>query len=304
MPALTTQAVPIPDPERSTVVVPAPGAGPGHWAGAPSAWFDGRDVWLAYRVRRPVDDGRGFAVTVARSSDGVTFEPVAQIARDAFGAASLERPALVQRPDGGWRLYVSCATPGSKHWWVDALDADHPSAFDVDRRTTVWPGDEDTALKDPVVVPGADGWEAWVCCHPLAEPGHEDRMTSRRAVSADGLSWRFTGEELRGTPGTWDQRGARATHWFPEAGGLLYDGRATAEENWEERTGLARLRPGADPVPGTDGPVAQSPFGDRALRYATAVRLPDGSHRLYYELGRPDGAHDLVTQRAPAGDQA
>ncbi|WP_289032471.1 hypothetical protein, partial [uncultured Arsenicicoccus sp.] len=35
--------------------------------------------------------------------------------RESFGAASLERPALV-RLDDGWRLYFSCATPGSKHW--------------------------------------------------------------------------------------------------------------------------------------------------------------------------------------------
>ena len=34
-----------------------------------------------------------------------------------------ERPALVRLADGRWRLYVSCATPGSKHWWVDSLTA-------------------------------------------------------------------------------------------------------------------------------------------------------------------------------------
>ena len=44
------------------------------------------------------------------------------------------------------------------------------------------------------------------------------------------------------------ERGARVTHWFPETGALLYDGRATAEENWRERTGLARFVPGTDPV--------------------------------------------------------
>ena len=30
---------PIPDMDSATVVVPAPGDGPGHWAGAPSAWL-------------------------------------------------------------------------------------------------------------------------------------------------------------------------------------------------------------------------------------------------------------------------
>ena len=110
-------------------MVPAPGRGPGHWAGAPSAVLYDGTVWLAYRLRRPLDDGRGVGVVVARSDDGVAFETVAQVGREAFGAASLERPALVRRPDGGWRLYLSCATPGSKHWWVEALDADTPQAL-------------------------------------------------------------------------------------------------------------------------------------------------------------------------------
>src|SRR5207342_1596139 len=87
---------PLPSPDGE-VVVPAPGRGPGHWAGAPSALLDddGR-VWLAYRLRRPIDDGRGVGVVVARSSDGVRFETVAQVGREVFGAASLERPAIVR----------------------------------------------------------------------------------------------------------------------------------------------------------------------------------------------------------------
>ena len=125
---------------------------------------------LAYRVRRPVEDGRGFAVTVARSVDGLKFEPGPRSPAYSFGAASLERPALVRRPDGGWRIYISCATPGTCHWWIDALEADAPEEFDA---TVARPSGRATTPRrwDPVVVPGAEGWEAWVCCHPLTERG-------------------------------------------------------------------------------------------------------------------------------------
>jgi len=96
--------------------VPAPAAGAGNWAGAASAVLVDGEFWLAYRVRRPLHEGRGVSVVVARSTDGVLFEPVTEVFRDQFGAESFERPVILQRPDGGWRLYVSCATPATKHW--------------------------------------------------------------------------------------------------------------------------------------------------------------------------------------------
>ncbi len=48
---------------------------------------------------------------IARSDDGVSFETVTVLEREAFDCDSLERPALVVLPDGTWRIYVSCATP-------------------------------------------------------------------------------------------------------------------------------------------------------------------------------------------------
>jgi hypothetical protein len=138
-------------------------------------------------------------------------------------------------------------------------------------------------------------------------------MTSRHAVSDDGVSWRWTGAELRPGP-AWDGRGARVTSRVAGADGapdvLFYDGRATAAENWEERTGVAVVdgRHGAgagvgvdaeDAAPtrvSVDAPAAESPHAGRALRYLSVVPLPDGGHRLYFEAARADGAHDLRTQ--------
>ena len=121
-----TQTLALPNFEDATVVVPAPGGEPGNWSGAASAVLVDGVYWLTYRVRRPLREGRGVSVVVARSEDGEHFVTVAEVRRDEFGAESFERPVLVRRPDGGWRLYVSCATPGSKHWWIEAVDADDP----------------------------------------------------------------------------------------------------------------------------------------------------------------------------------
>ena len=168
---------PLPTLDEPRIVVPAPGVGPGNWAGAASAVLVGGVTYLAYRVRRPLPDGRGVATVVLRSRDGVAFEPVCEVFRDEFGAESFERPVVLQRPDGGWRLYLSCATPGSKHWWIEALDADRPEDLPTGKRTVVLPGDDEIAVKDPVITLRDGRWEMWLCEHPLTEPGQEDRMT-------------------------------------------------------------------------------------------------------------------------------
>jgi len=197
--ALITAAPPTYDDVE--VVVPAPGPGAGNWAGAASAVLVDGVFWLTWRVRRPLTDGRGVSVVVARSSDGVTFEPVTEVSREAFGAESFERPVLVPLREGGWRLYLSCATPGSKHWWVDSLTAGTVEALPNGVRRRVHEGDRHTGVKDPVITVGDDGYEMWLCCHPLDEPGHEDRITTRRLTSADGLDWQDHGEVLAGSAG-------------------------------------------------------------------------------------------------------
>ena len=115
---MTVEALPLPTYDDCEVVVPAPSAGPGNWSGAASAVLHDGVFWLTYRVRRPLSEGRGVSVVVARSDDGVSFTPVADVHRDAFGCESFERPVLVPLPrtpesPGGWRLYLSCATASS-----------------------------------------------------------------------------------------------------------------------------------------------------------------------------------------------
>ena len=268
------------------MAVPAPGGGPGCWAGAPSAALDGGGaIILAYRVRDP--ERRGGAVVVARAVDGERFATELVLDKGLFAAESLERPALVRTADGGWRLYVSCATPHSAHWRIDALDARAVPALAEAPPTTVFAGDERTGVKDPVIRRRAGRWEAWICCHPLEEPGHEDRMTTAYATSADGLAWEWHGTVLAPRPGGWDARGVRVTAVLAD-GRAFYDGRATREANFSERTGVAMpLGDGGLRATG-DAPVAD-------VRYVDAVAVP-GGHRLYYEAPLPDGSHELRTE--------
>ncbi len=283
---------------ESEVVVAAPGAGEGFWAGGPSAVAVDGTVWLAYRLRRPVDRGRGYANVVARSDDGIRFETVTTVTANQFDCASLERPALIRRPDGGWRLYVSCSTPGSKHWWVEAIDADTPAALAGGTRTVVLPGDDTEAWKDVVIHSGAEGWQMWACRHPL-DGGDDaaDRMSTWYATSPDGLVWMMVSEALAPVAGTWDARGTRIAdvlhadgHWW-----ALYDARRSAEENWRERSGLA-VGVSPDRFTAIAGPVPEQ--AGAALRYASVITL-DGGRRVYFEATGFDGSHDLRTVYVP-----
>ena len=285
---------PVPGFGRVTVLAAAPGSGPGCWTGAPSAALDEDGaIVIAYRVRRP--DRRGASIVLARSTDGEHLTAVATLEKERFGAESLERPALIRMDGGRWRLYLSCATPGSKHWRIDVLDAADPSTFERAEPRTVFPGDQLVGVKDPVVRYWDGAWHAWVCCHPLDVPGEEDRMTTGHATSSDGLNWRWHGLALAGRPGKWDERGTRVTAVLPD-GRASYDGRATKEENFAERTGLAR--PAAEAgrlVPENEAPVSNA-------RYLDVLPLPDGGYRLFYEAPLADGSHQLCTEHINAAD--
>jgi hypothetical protein len=92
-------------------------------------------------------------------------------------------------------------------------------------------------------------------------------------------------------PGTWFSRGTRLTAVVGEY--AYFDGRASAAENFEERTGIARWN-GSRYI-AVAGPVS-SPFGGGALRYVSAIALSGGGQRLYYESATKYGSHELRTE--------
>jgi hypothetical protein len=88
----------------------------------------------------------------------------------------------------------------------------------------------------------------------------------------------------------WDARGARVTAVLPD-GRVAYDGRATKEENWFERIGLAR--------PTGNGPGELEQINEDAAvdaRYLDVLPLSDGTCRIYYEARLPDESHELRTE--------
>lgn len=289
-----------PDPASAVVVKAAAGSGGQSWVGSPSAVRVGDEIIMAYRLRDAAR--RGYAVEIARSADGVRFQTLTSITKEQMGCESLERPALVRTKDGIWRLYLSCATFGTKHWRVELLEALAPEDFDPASRRVILPGDSRLAVKDPVVVEHAGRWHLWASVHLLDDPNQTDRMRTDYATSTDGVTWTWRGTALAPRPGEWDARGVRiAAVRFSEDGvTAFYDGRATAQQNCEERTGIAEgAEPGALAALGTRC-VAEAGHAGYGLRYLTVVDLGDGRERLYYELTNDRGSHDLVTELRPA----
>lgn len=281
----TIHSFPLPGGSPSQVAVPAPESGPQRWAGAPTAMLDSDGtILLSYRVR----EGSGDRVVLGRSDDGVRFTTITELTASELGVAMVERAAQV-RTATGWRLYLSCAEPGTKNWWIGLLESHTLEGLpDATLRRLEIGGPLD-ALKDPIIRHAGGAWQAWICLHPLDIPGAEDRMSTVYTTSDDGVHWRQPDTVLAARPGQWDARGARLTCVLPD-GRACYDGRATAEENWFERTGLA--------VPTGDGAhlraLDEGPVAD--VRYLDVLPLPAGGYRIYYEARRADGAHELRTE--------
>ena len=276
--------LPLPRWENSQPVLHA-AHGAGNWIGAASALVHDDYIYLAYRDRHPVEQGRGNRAYVARSpiDNGVHFDTLCAIDKADMDAESLERPALDVTPAGDWDLYLSCATFNSKHWRIERLRARHPEDFSPRTRETVFPGSAAFGIKDPVLLRDHE-LHIWATLHPLTEGDENaDRMISVVADSCKTV--------MAPDPGTWYSRGTRITAVVGEY--AYFDGRASAAENFEERTGITRWD-GSRYVPEA-GPVS-SPFGGGALRYVSVITLPDGAQRLYYESATQYSSHELRTE--------
>lgn len=303
------------DPAAGTVVRRPPGAGRGYWAGAPGVTYDaGLDTfYLVYRLRRPrgVEPDRGAEIRIAASRDGIAFDDVWSGLKKQLDTTSIERCALVHRPEGNWRLYVSYVDPSDGRWLIGLVEADAPDRFELEAARPVLTAADIGAegVKDPMIFQVA-GLEHMIASYATSNPtasAHELHGThdvyntgliqsaTGLATSSDGVAWRWEGPILAPEAGQWDAYAARiSTVWYQSPAWLaFYDGSASVEENYEERCGLAYsfdLRRFHRVT--RQAPLFGPPSAPGAIRYFDVVVLAEATY-VYYEMAQPDGSHDL-----------
>ena len=318
-------AVPTFDPEQGTTVVEPLQPGAGHWCGACSVLNDADAFYLYYRIRRPRDQqpDRGYECRIARSEDGLRFETIWSLQKGALNSTSMERACLVRTPAGRYRLYLSYVDPDDQRWRIDQMEADAPDRFDAATRTPSLTAADGACegVKDPWVFLLGDTWHMILSyARPPDQSGEDQRRkmhatsdvyntgiatsATALATSADGLSWAWQGDVFSPTQSGWDRycRRINGLVWAPPLWIGFYDGAASVEQNYEERTGLAvstDLRSFASASP--RAPSLGAASGPGGVRYVEPVVTRKG-WRFYYEYTREDGSHELrVSCVASAG---
>jgi len=313
--------LPLFDPAVGTTIVPPEHEGRGWWAGAPSITYDAETAtwWLYYRLRKPRELGRGAECRIARSFDGIHFETAWRASKTEFESPSIERACLIKDLNGRFRLFISYVDPADNRWRVDQMIAASPDSFEPENRQPVLTAADIGAegVKDPWVVVIGRLYHMLLSYAPSV--GRRNVTTEQMhatgdvyntgltkshtglATSADGDLWHWQGDVLSPPEGGWDSYATRlgCLVWTPPAFTGFYDGSASVEENYEERTGLVistDLRTFTRATP--NGPVLVSPHASGSLRYLDALVL--GGHLwCYYEYALPDGSHELRLSRVP-----
>lgn len=289
----------------------------GYWVGCPSVLVEpatGR-IFMTYRERRPrgAAQERGWRCAIAQSTDGVHFSDVWSVEKKELETSSMERFSLCPDPLGdGYLLYLSYVDPADNRWRIDVCESATVDAFDIGQRTAVLSarstGTE--GVKDPYAMRVGPATYLFASYAARREFDAEQRRAAHAsgdiyvtgmttfptglAVSQDGREFGWRGIALP-VGSDWDRYQARLTS-IVNVGSLFlgcYDGSRSAEENYEERIGLAvsaDLQHWSSLTPAR--PWLSQATG-ASTRYGDVVQI-DGELSIYFERTRPDGAHELA----------
>lgn len=275
---------------------------PEWWAGAPSVTIcaDGL-FYLAVRMRHgdSPKGQRGYETRILRSKDGLRFEPIHRLTREAAGIGGFERPALVRDPfSGRYKLYT-CA--GLERGWAILKfdDADHPSRFDPASLRPVlcaeYPDDGTDHIhgyKDPFLYHDGRLWHLFVIgCDRVERP--------YRFVSEDGEQWRPAQPRPLLDNSGWHNFYTRPACLLPMAVGylLVYEG---SNLGWYDpvyniATGLAYtpdLKTYHDLTPREPLFTSTTPGPYHTWRYSHWLRV-DKRIFVYFEAARPNKTNEL-----------
>ena len=202
---------------------------PEWWAGAPSVALgpDGY-TYLAARMREAISPRgrRGYEVRILKSTDGVSFSPIARLRREDVPIDGFERPCLLcDARNDSFRIYLCGPWPkgGEGNWCILKLeDVDSPEEFDPSTASPVLcaPGRRDerdygvVGYKDPFVWRDGDLYRMVVIGYP---PERVYQFQSR-----DGVRWEQVGSGPWFDHGGWHTFYTRPASVLPIGVGWLF----------------------------------------------------------------------------------
>lgn len=275
---------------------------PEWWAGAPSVVRDSDgDFYLACRMREGNSPRgkRGYEVRILKSADGIHFEPIHRITREAVGVSGFERPALVKDPQSGLFKMYGCT--GRETGWVILKfdDAKTPAEFRPESAKVVlevnYPADgfaRVNGYKDPVVYWDGARWHLFVI-------GMDNIERIWHFESADGEKWQPASSRPVLENNGWHNFYTRPASILPLGVGYLfvYEG---SDVNWRDpvyniATGLAYspdLQHFTDLTPNAPLLKSTTPGDYHTWRYSHWMWV-DGKIHVYFEAARPNSTNEI-----------